>query len=251
MALSPPYAPSCGARPNLPSTIPSARTGATCRTSYILARDCAAAHRLLQAILSSQGYYKAMAIMGVDEFLGVASQQSSQTYGSEYYFLDVFGNPGGDGPWGVQIDGHHLAVNVTVVDHKVTMTPAHFGADPAVIPTGRHAGWQVLGGETAKGFALRNSLTPDQVRRAVLSETLPPDIFTLPGRDDELKIPAGVAALQGRQRDLLQSLVDEYIGNLMPEVGRAYGAAIQTAGFDKLHFAWMGPPDIGKAVDYR
>jgi hypothetical protein len=221
------------------------------RLGDLTPQELIAAHRLLQAILSSEGYYKATAIMGVDEFLGAASDKARQQYGSEYYFLDVFGNPGGDGPWGVQIDGHHLAVNVTVVDHKVTMTPAHFGADPAVIPTGRHAGWHVLGGETAKGFALRNSLTPDQVRRAVLSETLPPDIFTLPGRDNELKIPAGVAALQGRQRDLLQSLVDEYIGNLMPDVGRAYRAAIQTAGFDKLHFAWMGPDEVGKAVYYR
>ena len=211
----------------------------------------AAAHRLLQAILSSQGYYKAMAIMGVDEFLGAASEQSRQQYGSEFYFLDVFGKPGGDEPWGVQLDGHHLAVNVTVVDHRVTMTPAHFGADPAVLPSGRHAGWQVLGGETVKGFALRNALTPDQARRAVLAETLPPDIFTLPGRDEALKTPAGVASLQGRQRELLESLIDEYVGNLRPEVARAYRAGIQSAGVDKLHFAWMGPAEIGKAIYYR
>jgi hypothetical protein len=216
----------------------------------------AAAHRLLQAILSSQGYYKALAIMDVDEFLGAASgpneAQAKQTYGSEYYFLDVFGKPGGDEPWGVQIDGHHLAVNVNVVDHHVTMTPAHFGADPAVLPSGRHAGWQVLGGETTKGFALRHALTPDQARRAVLAETLPPDIFTLPGRDEALKVPAGVAGLQGKQRDLLESLLDEYLGNLRPEVARAYRAAVQSSGgFDRIHFAWMGPAEMGKAMYYR
>ena len=221
------------------------------RMGDLTAEEHAAAHRLLHAILSSQGYYKAMAIMGVDEFLGSSSEQSRQTYGSEYYFLDVFGEPGGDAPWGVQLDGHHLAVNVTVADHHITMTPAHFGADPAVIPAGRHAGWQLLGGETFKGFALRNALTPNQARRAVLAETLPPDIFTLPGRDDALKTPAGAASLQGRQRDLLESLVDEYFGNLRPEVARAYRAAIQGAGFDKLHFAWMGPAEVGKAIYYR
>jgi uncharacterized protein DUF3500 len=221
------------------------------RLGELTAAERAAAHRLLQAILSSQGYYKATTIMALDEFLGEASEQTRQEYGSEFYFLDVFGEPGGAAPWGVQLDGHHLAVNVTVVDHEVTMTPAHFGADPAVIPSGRHQGWRVLGGETAKGFALRNALTPDQARRAVLSESLPPDIFTLPGRDEALKTPAGVASLQGRQRDLLESLVDEYVGNLQPEVARAYRAAIQNAGFDKLHFAWMGPAEVGKAVYYR
>jgi hypothetical protein len=211
----------------------------------------AAAHGLLQAMLSSQGYYKATTIMALDDFLGAGSEQLRQEYGAENYFLDVFGEPGGAAPWGVQLDGHHLAVNVTVVDHQITMTPAHFGADPAVIPSGTHAGWHVLGGETEKGFALRNALTPEQARLAVLSETLPPDIFTLPGRDEALKTPAGVSALQGRQRELLESLVDEYVGNMRPDVARSYRAAIQSAGFDKLHFAWMGPAEAGKAMYYR
>ena len=210
-----------------------------------------AGHRLLQAILSSQGYYKATSIMALDDFLGSTSEEMHQHYGAEFYFLDVFGSPGGEAPWGVQVDGHHLAVNVTIVDHQVTMTPAHFGADPAVIPSGLHAGWQLLGGETAKGFALRNALTAEQARQAVLSETLPPDIFTLPGRDEALKTPAGLASLQGRQRDLLEALIDEYLGNLRPEVLRSYHAAIRSAGFDKLHFAWMGPAEVGKAVYYR
>ena len=221
------------------------------RLGELTTEERAAGHRLLQAILSSQGYYKATAIMALDDFLGSTSEEMGQHYGAQFYFLDVFGEPGGDAPWGVQIDGHHLAVNVTVVDRQVTMTPAHFGADPAVIPTGPHAGWQLLGGETAKGFALRNALTPEQARRAVLSDALPPDIFTLPGRDEALKTPAGVASLQGRQRDLLQSLVDEYLGNLRPEVARSYRSAIQSAGFDKLHFAWMGPAEVGKAMYYR
>ena len=60
-----------------------------------------------------------------------------------------------------------------------------------------------------------------------------------------------MAGLDGRQRDLLETLVDEYVGNLRPEVARAYRAGIQSAGFDKLHFAWMGPAEVGKAVYYR
>jgi hypothetical protein len=211
----------------------------------------AAAHRLLQAILSSQGYYKALGIMNVDEFLGSVSEEAGKRFGSEYYFLDVFGQPGGDAPWGVQLDGHHLAVNVNVIDRNVSMTPAHFGANPVVIPSGRHAGWHVLGGETAKGFALCKALTPEQVRRAVLADTPPPDIFTSPGRDDALKTPAGVSSLQGRQRDLLESLMDEYFCNLRPDVARAHRNALQSAGFDKVHFAWMGPSEMGKAMYYR
>ena len=167
-------------------------------------QERAAAHRLIQTMMSSQGYYKAEVIMGiVDEFLGSASEAAHNQYGSEFYFLDVFGTPGGDDPWGVKLDGHHLALNVAVIDHNIAMTPLHLGADPAVIPSGRHAGWAVLGGETAKGFAVRNALRPEQANRAVLSENVPPDIFTLPSRDRELQTPAGISGLQGHQRELL------------------------------------------------
>ena len=78
--------------------------------------------------------------MSVDEFLGEASEEKRHQYGSEYYFLDVFGEPGGTAPWGVPLDGHHLAVNVTIVDHEITMTPTHLGADPVVIPSSRAVG---------------------------------------------------------------------------------------------------------------
>jgi hypothetical protein len=215
-------------------------------------QERAAAHRLIQTMMSSQGYYKAEVIMGImDEFLGSATEAAQGHYGSEFYFLDVFGKPGGDDPWGVKLDGHHLALNVAVIDHNLSMTPLHLGADPAVIPSGRHAGWAVLAGETAKGFALRNSLKPEQAKQAVLSENVPADIFTLPGRDRELKAPAGLSGLQDHQRDLLEALIDEYLGNLRPDVARNYRASMQAAGFDKIHFAWMGPSEPGKAVYYR
>jgi len=139
-------------------------------------QERAAAHQLLQTILSSQGYEKALSIMERDEFLGEHSrpgQAAGAGFGWEFYFLDVFGKVGGDQPWGVQLDGHHCAVNVTVIDHAVTVTPTSLGAEPALIPSGPHAGWRVLGGESAKGFALLKALTPDQARQAVLSETVP------------------------------------------------------------------------------
>ena len=213
------------------------------------AEERQAAHRLLRTIFSSQGYYKALAIMERDEFLGEHSPP--EQFGSEFYFLDIFGKPGGDAIWGVQLDGHHCAVNVTIIDNAVTVTPAFLGAEPAIIPSGRHTGWQVLGAESTKAFALRSALTPDQVRRAVLSEEVPKDIFTGPGREEALKNLAGASSLEGRQRDLLESLVDEYLGNIPPEVARDYRSAIQRAGFDALHFAWMGPVDLGKPVYYR
>jgi hypothetical protein len=212
------------------------------------------AHNLLRTILSSQGYHKARAIMERDQFLGEhrrPDDTAEPRFGGEFYFLDVFGRPGGDAPWGVQLDGHHCAVNVTIIDNAVTVTPTFLGAEPAIIPSGWYAEWQVLGAESTKAFALRNALTLDQTRQAVLAETVPPDIFEAPGREDFLKTPAGVSSLQGRQRDLLESLVEEYLGNVPLEVARDYRNALQSAGFEKLHFGWMGPVELGKPLYYR
>jgi hypothetical protein len=211
-----------------------------------------AAHRLIQTMMSSQGYSKAEVIMGIlDDFLGSASEAARRQYGPDYYFLDVFGRPGGDEPWGVKLDGHHLAMNVAVIDHRVSVTPLHLGAEPSLIPSGRHAGWAALTGETAKGFAVRNSLLPDQTRQAVLSDNVPIDVFTLPSRDRELKTPAGLSGFRGAQRELLEALIDEYLGTVRPAVARTYRDSIRAAGFDKVHFAWMGPSEAGKAVYYR
>lgn len=211
-----------------------------------------AAHRLIQTMMSSQGYAKAEVIMGIlDDFLGSQSEAARNQYGPDFYFLDVFGKPGGEEPWGVKLDGHHLAMNVAVIDHQVSVTPLHLGAEPSVIPSGIHAGWSALVGETAKGFAVRNSLMADQAAQAVLSNDVPADIFTLPSRDRELKVPAGMSGFRGVQRDLLEALIDEYLGNVRPDVARTYREAIRGAGFEKVHFAWMGPSEPGKAVYYR
>jgi hypothetical protein len=70
---------------------------------------------------------------------------------------------------GCQLDGHHLAVNVTSLI-IVTIAPTFLGAEPAIIPSGRHAGWDVLGGESTKDllFATR-SRRSDPVGRACRS----------------------------------------------------------------------------------
>ena len=213
-----------------------------------------AAHRLLQAITSTQGYLKATGIMSLESILHEIQAPDLREYFSpDYYFLSLFGHPSVDNRWAVRIDGHHLALHLTVVDGEVTSTPLFFGTEPATVQHGHLAGFRVLGAETMKGFALRNALTAGQAKLAVLAQELPPDIFTGPGHDSALTTFAGVAAsrLQGIPRQLLESLIDEYLDNMHPAVARSHRRRIQEAGFDKLHFAWMGPSAFGQPVYYR
>jgi hypothetical protein len=213
-----------------------------------------AAHRLLQAITSSQGYLKATGIMSLETILHEVQAPALREYFSpDFYFLSFFGRPGVDNEWAIRIDGHHLALHLTVIDGKVASTPVFLGTEPATVQHGHLAGLRVLGAETMKGFTLRNALTAEQAQLAVLAQELPPDIFTGPGHDDALRTRAGIAAsrLQGIQRQLLESLIDEYLDNMHPEVARSHRRKIQEDGFDALHFAWMGPSLFGKPVYYR
>jgi hypothetical protein len=246
-----------------------------------------AAQSLIQTMLSGQGYLKALGIMQHDDVFNdinlAASPAAAQpapagggnpadgprfspevlaaarklgagggNFGSGLFFLDVFGKVGGRDPWGVQLDGHHLAVNVTVVDNQeVTITPAFFGSEPALIPQGPMAGWELFGPETRLALDLRNSLTPQQTKKAVLSGEMPADLFTGPGRHLQLETMQGVSGLEGRQQDLLESLIEEYVGSAPPRVARGYRESIRNAGFDKIHFSWMGPADATQQFYFR
>jgi hypothetical protein len=95
------------------------------------------------------------------------------------YYLRVFGEPGGDGPWGWRFGGHHVSLNNLVVDRElVTTTPCFMGANPASAP--------LLGGAVARPLArvedlareLVRSLTPDLAARAVLLDKAPSDVVT-------------------------------------------------------------------------
>jgi Protein of unknown function (DUF3500) len=213
-----------------------------------------AAHRLLQAITSTQGYLKATGIMNLESVLHeIQSPELRNYFSPDFYFLSFFGHPGVDNAWAIRLDGHHLALHLTVIDGQVASTPFFLGTEPATVQHGHIAGLRVLGAETMKGFALRNALTADQAKLAVLAQELPPDIFTGPAHDSALTTFAGVAAsrLQGIPRQLLESLIDEYLDNMHPAVAHSHRRRIQEAGFDKLHFAWMGPSAFGKPVYYR
>jgi hypothetical protein len=93
------------------------------------------------------------------------------------YYLRVFGDPGGPGPWGWRFGGHHVSLNYLVVDGRVrAVTPSFLGADPASAPLLGPATLRPLG--TAEDLAreLMRSLPPALATRAVLLDRAPSDI---------------------------------------------------------------------------
>ena len=57
--------------------------------------------------------------------------------------------------------------------------------------------------------------------------------------------------LDATQRRLLLAVVDEYVGNMDPEVAALQVARLEDAGTDRLHFAWAGSATVGEGHYYR
>jgi hypothetical protein len=138
--------------------------------------------RLISTGLSTPAYVTVATIMGLENVLDQLEgfvTRFDRVRGRDpgLYYLRVFGDPGGSGPWGWRFGGHHVSLNNLVVDGAlVASTPLFLGADPAVSP--------LLGGMLNRPLArvedlgrdLVRSLRGDVRRRAVLLDRAPADL---------------------------------------------------------------------------
>ena len=206
---------------------------------------------LVRESLSAQGYQTARDIMRLNELV-LAITGSHAEYGEWLYWMSVMGTPSPDGPWGWQIDGHHLIVNCLVLGDQVTMTPMFMGSEPVSADDGPYAGTRVFRAEEHQGLTLMRALTPEQRRQATLAAELPGEVFTAAFRDNfELKYE-GVRAggLSTGQQRLLLDVLETYVGRIRS--GHA-GVRLDEVKrhFADTHFAWMGGADEDSVFYYR
>jgi hypothetical protein len=138
--------------------------------------------RLVATGLSTAGYVTAATIIGLDNVLDQV-EGWSVNWGRErgrdpgLYYLRVFGEPGGTGPWGWRFGGHHVSLNNLIDDGLIrAVTPCFLGADPAVSPLLGPAPLRPLGGPEDLARELVRSLDPGQGALAVLLDRAPADI---------------------------------------------------------------------------
>lgn len=221
------------------------------------ADERAAAHELLHATLSGQGYLKTIAVMELDQVLREAAESRGRRADHRdplLYYLTVFGDPSTDGPWGWRFEGHHVSLNFSSVTGEVAVTPAFFGANPAEVREGRRAGLRVLAPEEDLGRRLLASLDEAQRDLAVLETETPMDILLAPGTDaDSLEPPRGVAFadMTDEQQDLVGALLAVWAGNLAPGLAETQLERIHSAGMESIRFAWIGSSDPGQPHYYR
>jgi hypothetical protein len=169
------------------------------------------------------------------------------------YWVRILGAPGGGTPWGWRVNGHHLAVHVTVVGREVTVTPNFFGAEPARVPHGPHRGSRTLPDEEDLARKLLGTFDQAARRVAVVSDVAPADILT---RFDPVanpdRAPSGLAHanMTGGQQNLLERLIRLYLGRAPTEPAATSWHDVLDAGIEYVTFAWAGPSELGHGHYY-
>ena len=82
------------------------------------------------------------------------------------------------GTWAWSAEGHHVSVNITVVDGQISSTPFFLGSDPAEVKDGAQRGLRILAAEEDQARELLLSFDDAQRKVAIVSPTTHGDIVT-------------------------------------------------------------------------
>ncbi len=227
-----------------------------------------AAHALMRATMSSQGYAKFAGVMLLEDLLhqieaaefeadeqrrnDPIAQAFLATRDYEKYAVAVFGDPAGKN-WGWKIAGHHAAANFTISEGRLGFTPTFLGSSPMEVQDGRYAGLMALAHEGQRGIDFMRSLDGEQQKQATIAGEAAGDVFEGPGRRASLENYEGlsVKGLSEEQKHLLHRLIAEFLHNADHDAAHAQMIAIREAGWDKLWFSWRGPVDPDGEFYYR
>ncbi|HEV3166507.1 MAG TPA: DUF3500 domain-containing protein, partial [Isosphaeraceae bacterium] len=222
----------------------------------------ALAFGLLQAGLGAEGRLKATTIMSLEAILKEQEQGRGPVRDPELYFFSIFGDPSNNGRWGWRVEGHHLSLNFVLKDGRiVSATPAFFGSNPGEVRSGPRQGLRTLADLEDRALRLLQALDRDQQKVAVVATEAPHEIKSggmkgdsgglsaNPPKDD----PEGIAygKLSNDQQFMLRTLIEAYAADMPPEVSSAWLSEIQSAGPEKIYFAWYGAADRNQAHAYK
>jgi hypothetical protein len=141
-------------------------------------------NQLVATGLSYPGYVTASTIMGLENTLDCEEGWRTNFFRErgrdpQLYYISIFGEPGGNAPWGWRFGGHHVSLHYTLVDGRIVApTPTFFGANPAESPFVGPGTLRPLAGEEDLARELLHLLDDAQRAVAVISAAAPWDIVT-------------------------------------------------------------------------
>ena len=204
--------------------------------------------QLLATALSQSGYDKMCHIMLADDQL-LRNGNPRPGFGTEQFSIVIFGKPSEDQPWGLQLDGHHLGLNVSFAGSKMTISPSFIGTQPRAVKVDG-TNFQPLLRETNEAHALVEALVDKQKKQAILAKKRG-RIQTGPGRDGQVPQPVGVSCktFDDVQKDLILTLISQWIEILPTEHADARMKQIESE-LDDTTFSWRGETSEGSDISY-
>ena len=228
--------------------VPKPRRGITFNELNTAQRSAAIA--LIKTGLSEKGFQHAHDIMQLDQVLKVMEKRKEDDHYRDTgnYHISIFGIPSPQTQWGWRLEGHHISFNFSYDKNRmVSGTPGFLGSNPAIVPDGPQKGKQVLKEETDLGYAVVQSLSEEQLTKALLSDTAPADIISFNKRNAKPEDTRGIDffQLQPAQQELLLKLIREYVERYTKLFADDMLREIQDAGLNGLSFAWAGSRQKG------
>lgn len=163
------------------------------------------------------------------------------------YFIQIYNGSNTSKTWGWKLEGHHICINYVLQGNTVvSATPSFFGSNPAVVLTGPDQGKQHLKTEAQMANDLRNSLTPEQKAKTLLTIETPKEILTYLKRNADVSSTDGIlfTDLNVGQKTMMRELVLYYVQRASKFFVKDMMDRIEKAGWDKVRFVWAGSEDM-------
>jgi hypothetical protein len=211
-----------------------------------------AAFGLLRASLSAKGLELTRNIMRLNETLAELAEDRA-FLGEWLYYIQIFGKPSANEPWGWKLEGHHAIVNYFVLGDQVVMTPLFIGSEPVKATSGKYRGLEILQQEQNDGLGMLRALSEVQRKQAILNFSKTGNNNLTEAFKDNVVIEyAGLRtnALAGSARQHFRDLIHLYVSNMdeghtrvkMDEVDRH---------LDNTWFTWIGGTQPDSVFYYR
>jgi hypothetical protein len=218
-----------------------------------------AALRLLRAALSEAGYGKASKIMLLESVVRqIEGDDRKWERDPQKYFVTLFGQPSDAEPWALSIEGHHLSLNFSFRDGKVSdSSPQFFGTNPGEIKEELEGpfrkGTRILRSEEQIGFKLINALSEENQAAAIIDKKAPKELRFAGEAQTDVAQPEGIALseLSEENQKILKRLIRVYTDIVPEPIAKQRRNAIAKDGWDDVHFAWAGAKKPGIGHYYR
>jgi Arc/MetJ family transcription regulator len=176
----------------------------------------AAVLNIMRVALSGSGYQQVLDSQKSDDWLKANSTGGNSGFGSDLYYIAIYGTPSETQPFMVQFGGHHVARQLTYNGDRVSQTPQFVGSEPVKFDLDGKT-YEPVKAESTALFAMLGGLNSDQLAKAKVTSGTFTDLVMGPGKDTGVFPTAEgvlVSDLNDSQRRLVVDAIRAYVGDL-------------------------------------